>query len=89
MYARTTRNSMGQFLRSREYFVHVSKPLENKHIVLAPEKRDEFGAILHPEVAFDIPVVTKEPGVTRFTNRAAWERSGKRGVFHARPEDLP
>lgn len=84
MYEKTTHNSLGQFYRKRSYYTHISKPLETKHVVLAPEVKNELGVVVIPEIAVDVPVVTKQPGTTRYTSREAWERHGKRGTLDAR-----
>lgn len=80
MYQRTNRNSMGQFLRSRERFYFVSHGLKPVMVKVGPPGR---------EVDVQIGWEFDQPhGVTRFTHPDAFERLGKngRGALDPKPK---
>lgn len=68
-------SSMQRFVRTRERLFHRSKNLVLRHVVIAPATT--IGGVEVPEVAFDVPEVSPEKGVTYNVGRNVQKRFNK------------
>lgn len=73
-------SSLIRACKARGRYIHVSKVITHEKRVLAPER--VVDGVTLPEISVQVPVVSKHPGITRFTDRKAFERLGKRGILH-------
>lgn len=77
-------SSLIRACKARGRYIHFSKGITHEKVVLAPER--VVDGVTIPEIAIHKPVVSKHPGITRFTDRARWERLGKRGILYEHGE---